>query len=62
MNADIIMTTYDSSTRKMIVVHPEDEIEVTDTTPWFWSAVASKYITVPGYEATDVYSEWITNA
>jgi len=58
MNTDIIMTAYDSITGKMYVVHFEDEVEISEMTPWFWSAASDKYVTVPGYEAAHVYSDW----
>jgi hypothetical protein len=59
MNAQIIMTTYSRTARKMIVVHPEDEFDTDDLLPMFWSDSGEKYVTVPGYTAAAVYEEWI---
>ena len=54
---DILMTVYENG--KLIVVTPEDEANVENMTPWFWSDSGEKYVTVPGYTANDVYAEWI---
>ena len=54
---DILMTVYENG--KLIVVTPEDEANVENMTPWFWSESYQKYVTVPGHTVADVYVEWI---
>lgn len=54
----IIMISRNPMTRKLERVYPEDEVSTEDMIPAFLSN-ANKYYTIPGYEAEDVYDEWL---
>lgn len=55
----IIMISRNPMTRKLERVYPEDEVSTEDMIPAFLSNADGKYYTIPGYEAEDVYDEWL---
>lgn len=57
-NPAIKMVARNPHTRIKDEVQPEDGVAIERMTPLFWSN-ACGYVTIPGYEAADVYDAWL---
>lgn len=55
----IKMIARNPQTRQLEEVFPEDEVAMSEMIPFFYCGGADRYVTVPGYEAEDVYNEWL---